>query len=143
MTRIDHTGHDHPMTAEGRRWCRALRLGDRPVFAVFNAATRDGYYITAQDAKGRSLDLNGTAEGEPFQVWSAADAVWVVNNLRYGVDHDWDAETHTVRRVSVIRLSRVSRTHLTPSGWTASNGAEIHTIDADGNRTYRWSPTGR
>jgi hypothetical protein len=137
MTRIDHTGHGHPNTPAGRDWCRKLRLGDRPAFATFDAnKTRSGYIITAQDAQGRSLDLNGTAEGEPFQVWSVADAVWVVQNLRHGVDHDWDAETHKIRKVATIELTLMQRTHLTPSGWDVAGMREVHTIHADGTRTY-------
>lgn len=137
MTRIDHTGHDHPATSEGRRWCRTLRLGDRPVFAAFDAnKTRSGYIITAQDGQGRSLDLNGTAEGEPFRVWSTADAVWVVRNLTHGVDHDWDRETHTVRKVARIELTLMQRANNTPSGWAVATTREVHTIHADGTRTY-------
>lgn len=135
MTRIDHTGHDHPATSEGRRWCRALRLGDRPEFATFGPDTTSGYFVWAFDAQGRSLDLNGTPEGDVFEVWSAADAVWVVRNLTHGVDHDWDAETHTLRKVARIELARMSRTHLTPSGWAVASIREVHTIHADGTRT--------
>jgi hypothetical protein len=127
----NHTGHNHPATPAGRAWCRKLRLGDRPEMAVFNNdTTREGWLVTALDAQGRVLDLNGTPEGDVFQVWSAADAVWVVQNLRYGVYHDRDRETHTMHKVTRIELRPYGRTH----------GAEVHIIHADGTRTYSWVP---
>lgn len=132
----NHTGHNHPATPAGRAFCRRLRLADRPVFATDGDS---GWFITADDAQGRQLDLNGTPEGEPFNVWSAADAVWVVTNLRYGVDHDWDAETHTMRKVAHIYLRPFGRSNHTPSGWSVNNHQEIHTIHADGTRTYTMS----
>lgn len=131
----NHTGHNHPATPAGRAWCRKLRLGDRPVFATFDPeTTRDGWFVNAVDNRGRSLDLNGTPEGDVFQVWSASDAVWVVQNLRYGVDHDWDAETHTMRRVAQIDLRPIGRSTHTPSGWAVSDMVERHTYAIDGTR---------
>lgn len=136
----NHTGHNHPMTPTGRAWCRKLRLGDRPG-TVLDQGDRviSGntiYHITATDVQGRWLDLNGTAEGESFMTESLSYVVWVLENLRYGVDHDWDAETHTIRKVARISIRYVQRCSWTPSGWSYGSAAEVHTIHADGTRTY-------
>jgi hypothetical protein len=130
------------MTPAGRSMCRKLRLADRPSFADTDDVAV--YMITAQDAQGRSLDLNGTAEGEPFHTSSVGYVVWVINNLRYGVDHDWDAETHTVRAVRTIEIGTTQRCSksISPSGWTFSGQAEVHTIHADGTRTQTWRRVG-
>jgi hypothetical protein len=134
----NHTGHNHPMTTAGRTWCRKLRLADRPVDLGMDESVV--YTITATDAQGRSLDLNGTPEGESFHTSSVAYVVWVINNLRYGVDHDWDAETHTMRRVRTIEIGTIQKCSKTisPSGWTFSGQVEVHTINDDGTRTQTW-----
>lgn len=127
----------HPQTPEGRRWCRKMKLADRPTFAEFAENTTSGYIIRAQDSQGRSLDLNGTDQGDVFQVWSVKDAMWVLDNLRYGVDHDFDAETHVLRKVAEIHLAVMGVNRHSPSGWSVNDHEEIYTIHADGTRTYR------
>lgn len=130
-----HSDHNHPQTRKGNYWCRMLRLADRPTFAD-NGSGNHGYFVNAYDAQGRFLDLNGTPEGEVFQVWSDADAVWVTRNLTHGVDHDFDADTHTLRKVAKIELRLFSRSSHSRSGWAVNGHVEVHTLHADGTRTY-------
>jgi hypothetical protein len=116
-----HEGHAHPMTKAGRDWCRKLRLTDRPF--VTNHDLYRGYLIQAFDVAGNLLDMDGTPQGDFFCLDEVGDVVWVLNNLRHGVLHDWDNETHEVRRIRRIEVR-----HLT------GGRAEVHNIDAAGNR---------
>ena len=131
----NHANHNHPATPAGRAMCRKLRLTDRPELG--NVDDARVYMIHASGAHGESLDLNGTPEGDSFMTSSVSYVVWVLNNLRYGVDHDWDAETHTVRAVREIEITLIQRCSksISPSGWATAGMREVHTINADGTRT--------
>jgi hypothetical protein len=122
MTRIDHTGHGHDATPAGRDLCRKLKLSVRPF--VTNHTHYSGYLIQAFNAAGQLIDMDATPEGESFHVDTTSAVVWVLNNLRYGVLHDWDAETHTVHAIRTIKVVH-----------TTGGKPEVHRIAADGTRT--------
>lgn len=117
-----HAGHGHDATPGARNLCRKLRLADRPF--VTNHTVMSGYLIQAFDASGRILDMDATPEGDMFLVDNTSAVVWVLRNLRYGIRHDWDADTHTLTGIRTIKV------------WHTTGGmGEIHTVTADGSCT--------
>lgn len=138
ITRIDHSNCKHPRTKMGNYRCRKLMLTQRPIDVRRNPD--EVYTLVATDKRGFVVDLDDTPEGDSWQTDSVEYVVWVLNNLRYGIKHDWDAEMHTLERVAEIEISTCSKcsSAISPSGWVCSGVLEVHTINPDGSRTMSW-----
>lgn len=69
------------------------------------AGTR--YVVTAFDAKLNSLDITGSKDGEVCIPETLGELLSIVRTTKSGVLHDFDAETHTKKRIAFFAICRL------------------------------------